>query len=124
MLILRGRLVSAALPAPPAVMASFRAAGGVTEGQTRRESGQQSARWHPAVDALRPIIATPPTAAQRAAAQQSAPQPPALLPPSPLPRPLPPPTVAQRAAVQQLVRVDAGNGAASDVAHVVHARLW
>ena len=32
-------------------------------------------------------------------------------------------TVAQRAGVNQLVRVDAGDGAAGDVAHIVHAAL-
>ena len=31
--------------------------------------------------------------------------------------------MAQRARVDQLVRVDAGNGAAGDVPHVVHAAL-
>ena len=33
------------------------------------------------------------------------------------------PTVAQRARVDELVGVDAGDGGAGDVAHVVHARL-
>lgn len=108
MLILRGRLVSAALPLPCAVIAAF-SSGGTGEGQPVGWASRQLRLWRgQAGCGKRPGgCQRGRETSRRLGHARSAPL----------------HTVAQRAGVHQLVRVNARDGRSRDVAHVVHPRL-